>query len=86
MQNVTASSARKLWSYAISQKLTNPIDPERVTWNGEYGLWQSAKRARRLRYDLVLRQPDGSLRIFYGVTSDGMNGPWAQFLQEEDKT
>jgi hypothetical protein len=86
VQNVTASSARKLWSYAISQKLTNPIDPERVTWNGEYGLWQSAKRARRLRYDLVLRQPDGSLRIFYGVTSDGMNGPWAQFLQEEDKT
>jgi hypothetical protein len=85
VRNVTEASARKLWSYAINQYLHNTVDPERVTWNGDYGLWQSATRSRKLRYDLVRRQPDGSLRVFYGVTADGMGGPWAQFLRGKDR-
>lgn len=85
VQNVTIQSARKLWSYAISQHLTNPVDVARVEWRGDIGLWQSARRAKALRYDLVLRQPDGSVRAFYGVTGDGMTGPWAQFLKAEDR-
>jgi len=85
IHNVTMGSARKLWSYALNQYATNPVDPAKVTWNGDLGLWQVAKRARRLRYDLALRQPDGGLRVFYGVTSDGMSGPWGQFLKEEDR-
>jgi hypothetical protein len=85
VQNVTPSSARKLWSYAINQAATNPVDPTGVTWSGSFGLWQVAKRAKRMRYDLVLREPDGRMRVFYGVTSDGMSGPWVQFLQEEDR-
>jgi hypothetical protein len=85
VQNVTLASARKLWSYAINQYLTNPVDPERVTWRGDYGLWQAGRRAKKLRYDLALRQPDGTLRIFYGVTADGMTGSWTQFLQAEDR-
>ncbi len=86
VHNVTAASARKLWSYALNQYLKQPIDPERVTWSGDFGLWQVGRRARKYRYDLVKRQPDGSLRVFYGVTADGMDGPWAQFLKEEDRT
>ncbi|MCX7706710.1 MAG: putative DNA binding domain-containing protein [Anaerolineae bacterium] len=85
VQNVTIHSARKLWSYAISQHLMNPVDPARVEWRGEFGLWQVARRAKKLRYDLALRQPDGTIRVFYGVTSDGMTGPWAQFLRAEDR-
>ncbi len=85
VQNVTIHSARKLWSYAITQHLMNPVDPARVEWRGEFGLWQAARRAKKLRYDLALRQPDGTIRVFYGVTSDGMTGPWAQFLQAEDR-
>jgi len=85
IHNVTQGSARKLWSYALSQHLTNPVDPAKVTWNGDFGLWQASRRARRLRYDLVLRQPDGTLRVFYGVTADGMTGPWQQFLRDEDR-
>ncbi len=85
VQNVTMQSARKLWSYAISQHLTNPVDPATVTWRGDFGLWQAARRAKKMRYDLALRQADGAVRVFYGVTADGMSGPWAQFLLAEDR-
>jgi hypothetical protein len=85
VQNVTMHSARKLWSYAINQFLTNAVDPSKVTWREDLGLLQAARRAKKLRYDLVLRQPDGSLRVFYGVTADGMVGPWSQFLLAEDR-
>ena len=81
VQNVTPASARKLWSYAITQHLTHPVDPAGVTWQGEFGLWKAERRAKKLRYDLALRQPDGTLRVFYGVTEDGMTGPWAVFLK-----
>lgn len=85
VHNVTATSARRLWSYAINQYLKQPVDPEKVTWRGDYGLWRASRRAKKWRYDLVKRQPDGSLRVFYGVTADGMDEPWAQFLKEEDR-
>jgi hypothetical protein len=85
VHNVSPASARKLWSYAISQYQTNPIDPAKIIWNGEMGLWQVARRAKKLRYDLVLRQSGGDMRVFYGVTADGMVGPWQQFLQDEDR-
>ncbi len=85
VQNVTPGSARKLWSYAITQHLTNPADPAAVLWRGEYGLWKAERRAKKVRYDLALRQPDapGALRVFYGVTEDGMVGPWASFLRPD---
>lgn len=85
IHNVTLTSARKLWSYAINQHMSNPVDPAGVTWNGEFGIWQAARRAKKLRYDLVWRQSDGGLRVFYGVTADGMTGPWQQFMREEDR-
>ena len=88
VQNVTAASARKLWSYAITQYLTHPVDPAAVTWRGEFGLWKAERRAKKLRYDLAVRQEEapGGLRVFYGVTEDGMTGPWAQFLKAEIKS
>ncbi len=85
IHNVSKSSARKLWSYAIQQHTSNPVNFEKVAWNGDLGLWQVARRAKRLRYDLVLREPAGDCRVFYGVTADGMFGPWQQFLQGEDR-
>ncbi len=84
IRNVTRKSARKLWSYAISQYETNPIDIEKVQWRGDVGLWQASKRAGKIRYDLVQRAEDG-LHVYYGVTEDGMDGPWRQFLVEEDR-
>ena len=81
IRNVTPKSARKLWSYAIAQHETNPLQEERVQWIGDLGLWQASKRAGKMRYDLVQRIGD-TLHVYYGVTEDGMSGPWRQFLQE----
>jgi hypothetical protein len=82
VKNVTRSSARRLWHYAITQYETNPVDDSKVTWQGDYGLWQSYRRAGDMRYDLVQRD-NGSLRVYYGVTEGGMHGPWQAFLAPE---
>jgi hypothetical protein len=82
IKNVTRKGARKLWNYAISQHEDHPVDPKKVTWDGNVGLIRAEKRAGKLRYDLALRE-NGSVRVFYGVTEDGMEGKWADFIQEE---
>jgi hypothetical protein len=85
VHNVSRSSARKLWRYAITEHETNPIQVDQVQWYAEdnrLGLWKSSKRAGKLRYDLVQRMPDGQLQVYYGVTDDGIDGPWRVFLQE----
>ena len=35
----------------------------------------------RMRFDLALRE-GSAVRIFYGVTVEGMEGAWAQFVEE----
>ncbi len=83
VKNVTRSSARKLWHYAISEKESNPVQPEKVQWHGEIGLWKRYKRGGTTRYDLVQRE-NGELRVYYGVTYEGMHGPWQVFVSEEE--
>jgi hypothetical protein len=83
VKNVTRTSARKLWHYAITQKESNPVRPERVQWQGEIGLWRRYQKAGETRYDLVQRNGNG-LRVYYGVTESGMHGPWQVFLADEE--
>ncbi len=82
IHNVTRKGARKLWNYAIQQHEDHKLNANDVTWQGEVGLVHAEKRAGKLRYDLALRE-NGSVRIFYGVTEDGMEGRWAAFVQDE---
>ncbi|MGD2040814.1 MAG: putative DNA binding domain-containing protein [Anaerolineae bacterium] len=85
VRNVTRSSARKLWRYAITQLENDPIKADQVQWsstNNRLGLRHSSKRAGKIRYDLVQRMPDGELHVYYGVTEDGIDGPWREFLHE----
>lgn len=84
VKNVTRTSARRLWHYAITQFETNPVDESRVAWQGPFGLWQSYRRAGETRYDLVQRT-DSGLRVYYGVTEGGMHGPWQVFLVPESE-
>jgi hypothetical protein len=82
IKNVTRNGARKLWSYAIQQVEDNPMDAAKIQWSDNAGFVRMERRAGKPRYDLALREGD-KLRIFYGVTDDGMEGAWAQFVQEE---
>ncbi|MCX6044500.1 MAG: putative DNA binding domain-containing protein [Chloroflexi bacterium] len=82
IKNVTRRGARKLWNYAIQQHEDRPAPSHKIEWRGNIGLVGLEKRAGKTRYDLALREGD-RIRIFYGVTDDGMEGEWASFVQEE---
>lgn len=85
VKNVTRSSARRLWQYAIIERESNPVDPNRVRWAGDVGLIKRYRRGSVVRYDLVQRDSanNGSLRVFYGVTDEGLNGAWLQFAADD---
>ena len=82
IKNITRHGARKLWSYAIEQYEKQDLSRLPIEWEGNVGLVRAEKRAGKLRYDLALREGD-HVRIFYGVTEDGMEGAWSTFLGEE---
>jgi hypothetical protein len=81
VQNVTRTSARKLWRYAITEFEDQPVDVSKVQWRGSIGLWKKYRRAGRQRYDLVQRDGDGTVHYYYGVTEDGIHGQWRQFVE-----
>jgi Schlafen, AlbA_2/PHP domain len=83
IHNVTRSSARKLWQYAISEFEEHPILPSQVKWLGDLGMSSAHKRAGKLRYDLLQRDSAGNLHIYYGVTEDGIHGPWKALIERE---
>lgn len=85
VNNVTRTSARRLWHSAItkySQLLENP-EKFQIKWDGNFGLIQHRKQGKHNRYDLLLK--DGSQnRYFFGVTEDGIHGPWKKLVGQED--
>ncbi len=83
VKNVSRGSARRLWHYAITEKESNPVPPDKIEWHGDIGLLKRYKRGGATHYDLVQRE-NGELRIYYGVTYDGMHGPWQVFAGEEE--
>ena len=83
VSNVTRSSARRLWHYAITQHEGNPVKADKIEWQGDIGLWRRYEKAGSVRYDLVQRD-NGNIRVYYGVTENGMHGHWADFLGDED--
>jgi hypothetical protein len=83
VQNVSRSSARRLWRYAITQREQAPVHSEKITWYGDIGFWKTYKRGGKVRYNLAQRDPDGKIHIYYGVTEDGFHGEWRRFLEGE---
>jgi hypothetical protein len=83
VRNVTMSSARRLWHYAIKQYESSPVNPDQVTWQGAAGLWKRYTKNGGTRYDLVQRA-GGGMRVYYGVTENGMHEPWSAFLEPDD--
>lgn len=86
VKNVTLKSARKLWHYALTQYASLPEDLKKaeIEWLGDYGLLRKRKQGKRLNYDLVERAAPGN-RYYFGVTDDGIHGPWKQLVGQEEE-
>ena len=86
VQNVTHDSARRLWRYAITQKEKQPCEEGDVTWHGERGFWKAYKpRGGDVRFNLAIKDDNGHLRVFYGVTEEGMDSGWRDLIPEKHR-
>lgn len=83
VNDVTRRSARRLWHYAITEKEQHPVSVEEVEWQGNIALLKAYKRSGVRRYDLAQRDGD-HIRVYYGVTEDGMSDEWLQLLPPEE--
>ncbi len=84
VQNVTRASARRLWRYAIVEAEKHPVREEDVEWQGEIGLIKAYKQSGHKRYDLAQRGADGKLRVYYGVSEEGLHGEWKTLVGLEE--
>lgn len=84
VKNVTESSARRLWHYAISQYLllAPELDKAPIQWQGDLGIVGEQRRGDRVRHDLAQRTSTG-IRLFFGVNEDGIHGEWKRLVGGE---
>ncbi|MBU1878813.1 MAG: ATP-binding protein, partial [Chloroflexi bacterium] len=86
VHNVSRASARRLWRYAITLLEDSPVQADQVTWQGDVGFWKAHKSGGMQRYNLVQRDAAGDMRVYYGVTEDGIHGPWKDLVEGQSKT
>jgi hypothetical protein len=81
VKNVTRSSARRLWHYAISQysQLPEDLTKAEITWQGEVGMLRVQHRGKLKRYDMAQKTSQG-IRLYFGVTDDGIHGEWKNLV------
>jgi hypothetical protein len=80
VHNVTRASARRLWHYAITELEKAKGNHGDITWHGDLGVVKEYKQSGRQRYDLAQRAGGGKVRVYYGVTEDGLHGEWKTML------
>ena len=81
IQNVTKSSARKLWHYAISQAEDGKPNPKQIKWHGNMAVISRREKGDNVWYDLALRDND-AIHVYYGVTDSGLNDEWLALVGE----
>lgn len=84
IKNVTKSSARRLWHYAISQAEANPVNPSSLKWRGDRAVISQRQKGDQTWYDLALRDGD-KVHMFYGVTDGGLSDAWHTLVEEQAK-
>lgn len=82
VQNVTLKSARRLWQYAITEYQKGLPDVKKLTWVNDLAMIKTYRRGGKLRYDLAQRVGT-KLFVYYGVTEDGIHGPWRHLVEGE---
>ncbi|MEN6408278.1 MAG: RNA-binding domain-containing protein [Anaerolineaceae bacterium] len=85
VKNVTKASARRLWHYAITRylEITGKNELANIQWEGDFALTRKYKQGKATHFDFVQRTPDG-IRYYFGVTEDGIHGPWKKFAGDEE--
>jgi hypothetical protein len=85
VKNVTRNSARRLWHYALTSfdKLPSDVSQAPIQWQSNFGLIQRQKQGKMVRYDLIQHVSDG-YRFYFGVTEDGIHGPWKMLVGQDD--
>lgn len=81
IKNVTQSSARKLWHYAIQQAEAGGPKLDYIRWQGNRALVNKRTKDGNTWYDLALRELDGTLHIYYGVTDSGLDDAWLKLIE-----
>jgi hypothetical protein len=76
INNVTRTSARRLWHYAITQAETAPVDPALIQWRGNMAVLNQRQKGNLTLYDLAARDKNGQIHIYYGVTDSGLSESW----------
>ncbi len=86
VKNVTKTSARRLWHYALMayEKLPRDLSTADLTWQGDYALIRHQKQGQINRYDLLQRTGKDEYRYFFGVTEDGIHGKWSLLVNGEE--
>jgi hypothetical protein len=82
IKNVTKSSARKLWHYAISQVEAGVPNRDKIKWQDNIALIGQRKRDEHVWYDLALRDA-ATVHVYYGVTDSGLNDDWLKLVQQK---
>jgi len=81
INNVTRSSARRLWHYAITQAETTPPDLSGLQWRGNLAVLNRRPKGNSTLYDLVVRDDEG-IHVYYGVTDSGLSEEWLALVEE----
>ena len=81
IKNVTRSSARKLWHYAITQAEAGMPKEKDIKWHNGMAVLDVRRKDDHTWYDLALRDDNG-LHIYYGVTDSGLNERWQTLVDQ----
>jgi len=82
INNVTRSSARRLWHYAITQVETSPPDLSAVQWRNNVAVLNRRHKNNTTLYDLAVREGD-RVHIYYGVTEGGLSDSMLALVGEQ---
>jgi hypothetical protein len=83
VKNVTLTSARRLWHYAIVEHAKMP-GPEALAWQGDLALLRKRSHRGESSYDLAQRTT-GGIRYYFGVSEDGIHGEWKRLVGAEEE-
>ncbi len=72
INNVTRSSARRLWHYAITQVESSPPDLAAAQWHDNVAVLNRRQKSNMTLYDLAVREGN-QVHIYYGVTDSGLS-------------